>query len=329
MYKKDEVKNKTRNYIVKEKMELMPFLQACFPEKSRNTIKSILAHKQVKVNNIPVSQYNHLLLPNHEVSVFFGKVTGKSDNSGVRILFEDKTVIVIEKRAGLLTMATEKEKDKTAYSYLYDHVKKEDPLNKIFILHRLDRETSGVMMFAKTLEVQTIMQRAWNVSVTDRTYIAVVEGNVKEDTGTITSWLRENKNYEVYSSPVDNGGQLATTHFKVIQRNKLYTMLELKLDTGRKNQIRVHMQVLGNSVIGDKKYGASSNPIGRIGLHANVLTFNHPYSNKLMRFESFIPKGFTDLFKVEEKPQAKPIEVDENTPQPENKAIKKSFKRKK
>lgn len=296
MYKKDEQKNKTRAYIVKEKMELMPFLQACYPEKSRNTIKSLLAHKQVRVNNIPVTQYNHLLQPNQEVTVFFGKVDTKGDDSGVRILFEDKCLIVIEKRAGLLSMATEKERDKTAYSYLSTHVKKEDPLNKVYILHRLDRETSGVMMFAKTMEVQAIMQRAWNVAVTERTYIAVVEGNVKDDAGTITSWLRENKNYEVYSSPVDNGGQLATTHYKVLKRNKLYTMVELKLDTGRKNQIRVHMQLLGNSVVGDKKYGANSNPIGRIGLHANVLTFRHPYSNKEIRYESFIPKSFTDLF---------------------------------
>ena len=310
MYKKDEQKNKTRSYIVKERMELMPFLQVCYPEKSRNTIKSLLAHKQVKVNNIPVTQYNHLLLPNQEVTVFFGKVTGKVDNSGVRILFEDKCLIVIEKRAGLLSMGTEKEKDNTAYSYLSAHVKKEDPLNKVYILHRLDRDTSGVMMFAKTMETQTILQRAWNVAVTERTYIAIVEGNVKDDSGTITSWLRENKNYEVYSSPVDNGGQLATTHFKVLQRNKLFSMLELKLDTGRKNQIRVHMQLLGHSVIGDKKYGANENPIGRLGLHANVLSFRHPYSNKTMRYESFIPKGFTDLFKDELKPAIQASDID-------------------
>jgi 23S rRNA pseudouridine1911/1915/1917 synthase len=196
-------------------------------------------------------------------------------------------------------MATEDEKKETAYSLLSQYVKSLDHKNKIFIVHRLDRETSGVMMFARSSNVQELLQEAWNMNVTERTYLAIVEGAVENDKGTISSYLRESKAFIVYSSeePV-KGSQKAITHYKVLQRTKAYSLVEVTLETGRKNQIRVHMQDIGHPVIGDKKYGSSVNPIKRLGLHAWVLAFTHPITKKELRFETEIPNAFQRIVPV-------------------------------
>jgi 23S rRNA pseudouridine1911/1915/1917 synthase len=289
-------RNRHNDYEVTEPMELMAFLQVKMPEKSRNSIKSFLAHRQILVDNQSVTQYNHPLRSGQLVSVVSGKVPQKISHNGVRVLFEDRDLIVVEKRAGLLTMSTGKAGEQTVYNLMSEHVKKEDPKGLIFILHRLDRDTSGVLMFAKSEDAQRRLQDNWDNAILNRKYIAVVEGVVEQDNGTISSWLKENKNYQMYSSPVDNGGQHAITHYKVLKRSRYYSMLELSLETGRKNQIRVHMQDLGHSIVGDKKYGAKQNPIGRLGLHAHILAFKHPYTRQNLSFESFIPKNFLSLF---------------------------------
>ena len=281
---------------VTEQDELMKFLLVQLPNKSRNDIKSLLAHRQISVDNEVITQFNHPLLSGQQVVVNWAKVLIEEQPAGLNIVFEDPYIIIIEKQAGLLSIATATEKEQTAYSILSDHVKKRDPKNKIFVLHRLDRETSGVMMFAKSEMIQQALQKAWKEAVLERTYIVVVEGAVTNEQGTITSWLTESKAFIMYSSHTPNNGQKAITHYRVLKKNKHYSLLEVKLETGRKNQIRVHMKDIGHSVIGDKKYGATKHPIGRLGLHAQVLAFKHPTTGEVVRYESEIPKVFLNLF---------------------------------
>ncbi|ODA42241.1 RluA family pseudouridine synthase [Desulfosporosinus sp. BG] len=281
---------------VTEPAELMKFLLVEIPSKSRNEVKSLLAHRQISVDSEVITQYNHPLEIGQEVVVNWTKVLVEKQPQGLNIVFEDSYIIIIEKQAGLLSIATATEKEQTAYSILSEHVKKRDPKNRIFVLHRLDRETSGVMMFAKSEKIQQLLQNSWKETVLERNYVVVVEGFVTREQGTITSWLTESKSFKMYSSRTPNDGQKAVTHYKVLKKNKHYSLLEVKLETGRKNQIRVHMQDIGHSVIGDKKYGSTKQPIGRLGLHARVLAFRHPITGEEVRYETDIPKEFLNLF---------------------------------
>ncbi|KGK91053.1 pseudouridylate synthase [Desulfosporosinus sp. HMP52] len=291
-----EKERKTRLEVT-EPVELMKFLMTKFPEKSRKDIKSLLAHRQISVGSEITSKFDYPLQEGQQVVVNWNKVLIEKQPEGLNIVYEDPYLIIIEKQAGLLSIATDSEKEQTAYSILSDHVKKRDPKNKIFVLHRLDRETSGVMMFAKSEKIQQMMQKSWKETVLERTYVAVVEGSVNKEEGTITSWLTESKAFIMYSSRTPNGGQKAITHYKVLKKNKHYSLLEVNLETGRKNQIRVHMKDIGHSVIGDKKYGSTKQPIARLGLHARVLAFKHPISGEEVRYEASIPKEFLNLFK--------------------------------
>ena len=280
---------------VTENIELMKFLLLKLPQKSRNNIKSFLANKQVFVNGKPVRQFNHPLVPGQQVEIRWDRVPEEKKYRGITIIYEDHDIVVIDKHAGMLSIATNKEKSLTAYSMLSTHVKSQRSSNKIFVVHRLDRETSGLMMFAKSERVQKILQSNWSNIISERTYIAIVEGAPGKPEGTITSYLRESKALIVYSSQNPENGYKAITNYKVIKSGKEYSMLKLNLETGRKNQVRVHMQDIGHPVIGDRKYGSITNPIGRLGLHAWVLAFNHPVNNKPLRFETPVPRKFMRL----------------------------------
>jgi 23S rRNA pseudouridine1911/1915/1917 synthase len=281
---------------VSKEMELMPFLLAQMPHKSRNNIKTLLGNKQVLVDGQVISQFNHLLTPGQKVEIKQNRIPAEKSFQEYTIVYEDHDLIVIEKAAGLLTIATDKEKRITAFSMLSNHVKKQNKDNKIFIVHRLDRETSGLMLFAKSEEIKHHLQKTWNDTVIERTYVAVVEGMVKEPEGVITSYLYEDNIFKMHSSQDPGSGQKAVTHYSVQKTKKQYSMLKVNLETGRKNQIRIHMQDIGHSIIGDRKYGASPSPIKRLGLHAQQLSFIHPSSGKKMNFESNIPKSFLRLF---------------------------------
>lgn len=289
-------KDKQSHLEVIEHGALMNFLQGALPSKSRSDIKSLLAHHQISVANEVITQYNYPLRIGQQVVVNWNKVLIEKQPEGLTIVFEDQYIIIVEKEAGLLSIATATEKEQTAYSILSEHVKKRDAKNKIFVLHRLDRDTSGVMMFAKSEKVQQLLQNAWKEVVLERSYVAVVEGLVSREQGTITTWLTESKAFIMYSSRTPNDGQKAVTHYQVLQKNKNYSLLEVKLETGRKNQIRVHMKDIGHSIIGDKKYGSTKHPIGRLGLHARVLAFKHPMTGEEVRYETDIPKEFLSLF---------------------------------
>lgn len=282
---------------VSEPAELMSFLIEKLPHKARNNIKSLLTHRQVLVSGKVVSKYNHLLQPGQEVVVNWSLVRDDDQNQGLKIIYEDSEVIVIDKPAGLLSIASDREKHYTAYHLLTDYVQLIDSQNRIFIVHRLDRDTSGLMLFAKNEKIKHLLQDEWKDALVDRAYIAVVEGQVEKMTGTVKSWLKETKTKLMYSSTRIGDGLEAITHYKVLQATKRFSLLEIRLQTGRKNQIRVHMKDIGHSIIGDKKYGAITNPIGRLGLHAHILAFKHPLSGELLRFETEIPKKFARLLK--------------------------------
>ncbi|MXQ54785.1 RluA family pseudouridine synthase [Shimazuella alba] len=286
-----------KQYTVKEQTELLIFLLNTLSNLGRNSVKSLLSHGRVLVNDQAVTKYNYPLQPGQTVSIRKVKTTNTSLMAGVIILHEDEDIIVIEKEAGLLSVSSSKENELTAYRQLMDHVRRGNPKNRIFVVHRLDRDTSGVMMFAKSKDVQQTMQNSWKDIVQERLYIALVEGSVKKKEGTISSWLKETTTFKTYSSPRSNDGKLAVTHYNVIKSNQNFSLLKVSLDTGRKNQIRVHMQDIGHSIVGDKKYGSHMKLIGRLGLHAQVLSFVHPTTGLLLRFETKIPKSFLSPFR--------------------------------
>jgi len=281
---------------VTKNSELLKFLIEQLKGKSRTTVKALLAHRQVSVDSHTITQFDYPVLSGQTVTITMGKIPEEIKYKGLRILFEDPYLIVIEKEAGMLSIATAKEKLLTTYSILSGHVKRENPNNRIFVVHRLDRDTSGIMMFAKSEEVQSKMQRAWHDTVIERTYVAVVEGVVENDEGTIRSFLKENKVLIMYSTKVPGEGDEAITHYKVLRRGDAITLVEVKLETGRKNQIRVHMKELGHPVVGDKKYGAKTNLIGRTCLHARVLAFTHPVNGTEVRYETPVPGRFMSVF---------------------------------
>jgi 23S rRNA pseudouridine1911/1915/1917 synthase len=283
---------------VTESSELLKFLIEKFPEKNRTTIKSLLAHKQISVDDMVTTKFDFPLKRGQMVFINKKRSDEKPRFRGLRIVHEDADIIVIDKSAGLLSMASETEKQKTAYAMLSEYVKRFDPKNLIFIVHRLDRDTSGLMMFAKSKKVQEVLQKDWNNSIIERSYMAIVEGCMEKPDGTVTSWLKENKAMVMYSSQTPDDGMKAVTHYKVLKTNKLFSLLEVKLETGRKNQIRVHMKDIGFPVTGDKKYGAKLNPIGQMGLHARVLAFKHPVTGKAFRFDTPIPLKFQKLFSL-------------------------------
>lgn len=287
----------TKTYPVNEPTELLTFLLNSISNLSRNSIKSLLARGQVIVDGKVVTAYNHMLKPGQIITLSKDKAVDKPELVGLSILHEDDDIIVIEKDAGLLSVASPKENEMTAYRQLMAHVRSQNPNGRIFVVHRLDRDTSGVMIFAKSEQVQQTLQNSWQDTVKERTYVALVEGALKKPEGTITSWLKESSTLKMYSSPFPNDGQHAITHYKTIESNRNFSLLEVNLETGRKNQIRVHMEDIGHPIVGDKKYGSKSKIIGRLGLHAKVITFRHPTSGQLMRFESKIPKSFMFPFR--------------------------------
>lgn len=278
---------------VNEETTLLPLLFESLRDRSKTAVKDLLKHGQILVNDEVTTQFNTPLKPGDKVFMSYrrGKVT--FSNRLLNIVYEDDFVIVVNKHEGLLSIATDRVKERTAYHILSDYLKKCDPRNKIFILHRLDRDTSGLMMFAKTKAVQEKMQSNWNEAITERTYVAVVEGRPEKDADVLITNLKENADAHVFVVP--EGGKESITRYKVLQTNGNYSLLELNLETGRKNQIRAQMEYIGHPIAGDFKYGADTNPAGRLMLHAQRLYFIHPDSGKEMRFDTRIPDSFKSL----------------------------------
>jgi 23S rRNA pseudouridine1911/1915/1917 synthase len=276
--------------------KLLEFLYESFPDRSRKSVKSLLEQKQIMIQNRVVTRFDYPLTPGMDVIILKKKPAQMVTPKKMNLLYEDEHLLVIEKSAGLLSVATAKENEETAFSILKRYVKKSHHRAELYIVHRLDRDTSGIMMFAKTKEIQQKLQDNWENAVTKRIYYAVVEGHVNNAEGEIVSCLKENKALMMYSSNTPGDGQKAVTRYRVLKSNARYSLLEVSLQTGRKNQIRVHLQDIGHSIAGDKKYGAATDPLGRLGLHAGILEFFHPATGKCMYFETPIPDVLEKIF---------------------------------
>ena len=286
---------------VTEPAELMDFLMQKMSGISRNKVKSLLSNRVVLVDNTITTQYNFELKKGMKVQISRAKNNREFKNPMLKLVYEDAYILVVEKKEGLLSVATDHQKERTAQHILNEYVKRSHRFNRVFVVHRLDRETSGLMMYAKDEKTQHTLRDNWQEIVTDRRYVSIVSGDMERDAGTIESWLTDHKLY-VSSSPVDDGtGRYAVTHYKTIKRANGYSLMELDLETGRKNQIRVHMSEMGHPVIGDERYGSDCNPIGRLGLHAFKLCFYHPVTGEHMKFETPYPSAFKTL--MLKKPQ--------------------------
>lgn len=276
-------------YIVKENEILIEFLKKMFSNLSKNSVKSLLHNEKVFVNGNMTTKYNYELNVGDVVEIR-EKVAKNID-----IIYEDKNIIVINKPSGLLTVATEKEKNKTAYHLVMEYLKKKNKNNRIFIIHRLDKDTSGIIMFAKNERAKHLYQDNWNDIVKKRCYYAVIDGKMENKEGTIKSYLKENGNM-VYSVK-DRSGKLAITEYKVLKERKNISLLDINLKSGRKNQIRVHMKENKTPILGDLKYGEKSKLINRLALHAYKLELVNPVTKKLLTFEINMPNEFKMLFK--------------------------------
>ncbi len=295
---KNTPSNIRNKFVVRDSdpLELLVFLTHRLSPQSKKSVKELLARGHILVEDRITRKYDHPLRPGDQIVIIKKSPVYRKTLPAMDILFEDEYLIVINKKEGLLCVSTNSEKKLTAYGILSQYVKQKNPRNRIFVLHRLDRETSGVMMFAKSEKIQAQLQARWNESIIERSYTAIVEGKVEKKEGTITSWLKENQGLVVYSSPIPGDGEKAITHFKRLQYGKGYSLLEVHLETGKKNQIRVHMTEMGHPIAGDRKYGSTTNPLGRLGLHATCLAFNHPATGQTMHFSAPLPPAYRKLF---------------------------------
>lgn len=282
-----------RNITVEQEATLLPFLFELLKEQSKTSVKALLSHGQIWVNQQATTQFDTPLHAGDVVTISYNRRKVVFNNPLLNIIYEDDSVIVVNKREGLLSVSTAKVRERTAFHILSDYLKKSDPRNKLFVLHRLDRDTSGLMMFAKTRAVQEKMQSNWNEMITERTYVAVVEGRPEKDSDLITTQLKENAEARVYV--VADGGKDAITRYHLLRTNEKYSLLELNLETGRKNQIRAQMEYIGHPIAGDYKYGAETDPTGRLMLHAQRLYFIHPETGEEMQFDTRIPDSFKSL----------------------------------
>ena len=284
-----------REYKVSRDCELLTFLFDTLKDQSKNSVKSLLTNRHITVDGAPVTQYNFKLYKGDTVIISKTPIRKKT-RTNLPIIFENEDIIVINKPSGLLSIASDKEKGSTAYRMLMDYVQQKDKHNRIFVVHRLDEDTSGVLMVAKNPKIQEALQDNWNDLVEKRGYYAIVDGVLKEKQGTIKSYLKKNAQNMMYSSKKQGDGQFAVTHYEVIKENKDYSLLDVNIDSGRKNQIRVHLGDIGHFVIGDDKYGNPTNPIKRLGLHAYELKIKNPFTGKTYSFKAPMPKEFNTLF---------------------------------
>jgi len=284
-----------KKYVVKEEAGLFDYLMSLGFNRTR--VKQFLKYQAVAVNNKTIVTHDHHLHPGDSISLSFEKktVSATAPKFGIQILYEDDAVLVIDKPAGLLTIGTERERTKTAYFQLNEFLRERNPDKKerIFIVHRLDRDTSGLIVFAKNEAVKRRLQENWND--VEKKYLAVVEGVPMGNEGTISGYLNETSTLRVYEDKASKKAKYAVTKYKVLKSSRENSLIEIDLETGRKHQIRVHLSGIGHPVAGDKKYGAETDPLKRLALHAFRLSFIHPLTKKRMDFESKPPSAFEPL----------------------------------
>ena len=293
--KNSYTQEKYAHYRVAEAAPLLEWLLANLKE-SRSKVKATLQNRGIKVNGKCVTQFDHPLQAGDKVSVSKSKKNDQFRSRYVKIVYEDRFLVVVEKNTGILSMAAG-HASLNVKTVLDDYFRRTRQKCTAHVVHRLDRDTSGLMIYAKDMQTEQLLERDWHNIVYDRRYIAVVSGEMEQEEGTVANWLKDNKAYVTYSSPVDNGGKYAVTHFRVLDRTVAHSLVEYRLETGRKNQIRVHSADMGHPVCGDVKYGNGDDPLHRLCLHAYVLCFYHPVNHQRMEFETPVPTAFRHLFK--------------------------------
>lgn len=282
---------------VGEERPLLEYLLENVKGESRSKIKATLKGSGIKVDGKIVTRFDFPLKPGMKVSVSKHKRDGEMLKSRyVKIVYEDRFIVVVEKNIGILSMAAG-HSSLNVKSVLDDYFHKSRQKCRAHVVHRLDRDTSGLMVYAKDIQTEQILEHNWHDIVYDRRYVAVVSGEMEDDGGTIANWLKDNKAYITFSSDHDNGGKYAVTHFHTLARTVDHSLVEYRLETGRKNQIRVHSADMGHPVCGDVKYGNGDDPLHRLCLHAYKLCFYHPVTRERMEFETPIPARFRMLFK--------------------------------
>ncbi|MBO6287200.1 MAG: RluA family pseudouridine synthase [Prevotella sp.] len=285
------------HYVVEREQPLLEFLLETLSGHSRTKVKQTLQGRGIRVNGKTVTQFDYALAPGMKVAVSKTKRNNLMLRSRhLKLVYEDKWLVVVDKNVGILSMAAG-HKSLNVKAILDDYFHKTKQGCTAHVVHRLDRDTSGLLIYAKDMETEQLLERDWHETVYDRRYVAVLSGEMEDDEGTIANWLKDNAAYFTYSSPVDNGGKYAVTHFFTLDRTTEHSLVEFKLETGRKNQIRVHAADMGHPVCGDVKYGNGDDPIGRLCLHAFLLCFYHPRTGEWMEFESPVPASFRALFK--------------------------------
>lgn len=285
------------NHTVEHPAELLPFLFACHPEVKRTKVRQWLKYGSIQVNGRSITRSNHRLRSGDLVSIR-AKAEVRAESllpPGMKVLFEDATLIVIDKPEHLLSMASATEREETAYAFLTDYVRRGNPRSRerVWIVHRLDRESSGLMVFAKTEAAKRALQADW--SKADKRYLAVVDGYPPAERGVLRSNLDESGPFKVFSAPRSDRTRHAVTRYRVMKRIETRALIELTPETGRRNQIRVHLADAECPIVGDHKYGARTDPAGRLGLHASSLQFEHPLSGEALRFESPLPQSLARL----------------------------------
>ena len=288
-------KNDYAQYVAQEDDTLLSWLLANLKE-SRSKVKATLQGRGIKVNGKQVTQFDFPIHKGDTISISRSKKNDQFKSRYLSIVYVDKYLVVIEKNVGILSMAAG-HSSLNVKTILDDYFRRTRQRCTAHVVHRLDRDTSGLMIYAKDMQTEQILEHDWHNIVYDRRYVAVVSGEMEDNEGTIANWLKDNKNYVTYSSPTDNGGKYAVTHFYVLNRTTEHSLVEYQLETGRKNQIRVHSADMGHPVCGDVKYGNGDDPLGRLCLHAYVLCFYHPVTHERMEFETMIPTQFRKLFK--------------------------------
>lgn len=280
--------------IAKENAPLLEYLIKSVNE-SRSKLKATLQGRGIAVNGRMVTQFDYQLKTGDKISISRHKKKNQFKSRYVKIVYEDRWLVVVEKNIGILSMAAG-HSSLNVKSVLDDYFLKSRQKCRAHVVHRLDRDTSGLMVYAKDIETEQILEHNWHQIVYDRRYVAVASGEIELDNGTIANWLKDNKAYITYSSPTDNGGKYAITHYHVLNRTTEHTLVEYKLETGRKNQIRVHSADMGHPICGDVKYGNGDDPLHRLCLHAYMLCFTHPITGEPMEFSTPIPTIFRSLF---------------------------------
>ena len=288
LYTADNIKT----YKVSQETTLLPFLIESLPNMNRTQVKSMLKYKHIALKGSAVTQFDFPLSPGDEVEINFGRSFYKFNNPQVKILYEDKWMVVIEKASGLLSVANENSRERNAFNIMRDYVRHMNPESELYVCHRLDQYTSGILLFSKDEEMMHEMRSNWDFYVKERKYVCVTENVPARPEDTIESLLTQNDRMQVFSTSDEDRGRLAVTHYKVIQSRGRYALVDVEIFTGKKNQIRVHMSEMGCPIAGDLKYGAETNPARRLMLHNYRLSFIHPVSGELMRFSLPTPNVF-------------------------------------